>query len=122
MAARLALAALMLAAASALAQPADALADRLAGNTISVTNRFGTLKLRLHRDGAYDYALPDGRVNRGSWRTLNAALCTTAIDPAPPPGAPAENCLRIRDRPVGGSWTVNDPRNGPIRFKIGRGI
>lgn len=119
---RLALAALLLAAAPALAQPADGLADRLAGNTISVTNRFGTLKVRLHADGTYAYAQPGGGVNRGTWRTLNGALCTTATDPVPPPDAPAENCLLIRDRHIGSSWTVNDASNGPIKFKLSKGI
>jgi len=118
----LAFAVLLLAAAPALAQPVDGLADRLAGNTISVTNRFGTLKIRLHADRTYAYAQPDGGVNRGTWRTLNGAVCTTATDPAPPPGAPVENCLLIRDRHVGSSWTVNDARAGPIKFKISKGI
>lgn len=108
-------------ASSALAQPADAQRERLAGNTLSIENRFGVIKLRLHPDMTYSYAVPGGGSQKGTWRVFNGALCTTAVDPAPPPDLPAESCLLVRDRRIGERWGGNDVRNGPIRYKLSKG-
>jgi hypothetical protein len=88
----------------------------LAGNTLTVTNRLGTLSIHLAADHSFNYADSNAAQHEGVWRTTAQELCLRAA-PAEPP---QENCLMVPVHRLGERWTAEDSVNGHIVYDLAR--
>jgi len=97
--------------------PSRTLEERLAGNTLRITNRLGDLYVQFLPDGSYRELGPNGVIATGGWLTDGNRVCITQTQPAPPAAYRAV-CETIAGREVGESWSRVDPRRGEIRTAL----
>lgn len=94
--------------------------DRISGNTLEITNRFGATPIYFLPNGQFQQRGAEGKIASGIWRLLDNQLCVTMrIEPE---GQLAnEFCMSVADRQVGDQWTSDDRHNGVIRFRLVKG-
>ncbi len=109
-------AALALAAAPVLAQPADPRVEAAFGNTIVSTYPDGrTGRLWLERDGSYRGTGRRGLESRGTWRVRGEELCLRQRRPFP---APFNFCTALVQGGIGTRWTGRAPTGETIRNEL----
>lgn len=95
----------------------DEIRKLLAGNTLSITNRYTPSLMQFDDDGRLRLLGPDGQTAHGTWRVAGDSLCLTSSS-GNTSGAPQEHCLVIERREFGSAWTVEDPRNGTVKYEV----
>ncbi len=94
--------------ASVAAQAADVMSE-FYGNTLVVTiPQAGEFKVMYNKDKTYDGSGPMGAV-KGTWEVKGDQLCTTQVDPAPPPERPNPMCRPTQAHKVGDTWEITTP-------------
>ena len=92
----------------------------VSGNTLLITNKYGTTDIYFDPSGVLLHRGPGPDVDRARWRATDDGVCSTA-DPTPDGKPFPEYCMPLKGRTIGETWTGDDPRNGSLVYKLVRG-
>ena len=92
--------------------------ELVSGNTLVITNKFGTTLMQYHPDGRFIQFNERGTQSSGTWRTQNEDLCATVL-PQPNVQRPKEHCISLKWKKRGATWEGNiDSRNGMLIYQL----
>lgn len=92
----------------------------LNGNTLLITNRFGSSNIYFDPSGEFLHRGADPLIQKGRWRATGDGVCST-MNATPDGKTFPEFCMPLKEKKIGDEWTGHDPNNGKLVFKLVRG-
>lgn len=94
---------------------------KFAGNSLIITNKFGSTIMYFHSDESYTQSNGKGKESRGFWRSSGDNLCLTVKAKAESI-KPKEYCMSIEGAEYGKPWSGGvDPKNGLLTYHFIKG-